>query len=288
VLSLVAAEGLDSEIRDLPTQSLESFYSHLLPLAREIRQSQPAMAPLFHLTNDVLLAAERAKTRREALSRIRSATRGYMRSEKTLAARAVRRALALIPAGATVLTHSASSLVEAVLLSAARPKRGKQARSGIRAICTESRPAGEGRQLALRLGSAGIRTTLIIDAAAGEALDDADLLLVGADTVTSKGLIHKVGTCVLATLARKQKVPCFAVATSRKLLPDRFLLDTWNLTRAAKEVTRVSHKNLTVLNRPFDLTPWKWLTGVVTEEGLLSRKDVVERLKRIRLAKGWA
>jgi translation initiation factor 2B subunit (eIF-2B alpha/beta/delta family) len=246
------------------------------------------MAPLFHLTNELLLAAERAKTRREALSRVRSATRRYMRSEKTLAARAARRALPLIPAGATVLTHSASSLVEAVLLRAAQPKRGKQARSGIRAICTESRPAGEGRQLTLRLASAGIQTTLVVDAAAGEVLDDADLLLVGADTVTPKGLIHKVGTRVLASLARKRKVPCFAVATSRKLLPDRFLLDTWNLPRAAKEVTRVSHKNLTVLNRPFDLTPWKWLTGVVTEDGLLSRDDVAHRLRNLPLSKEWA
>ena len=246
------------------------------------------MAPLFHLTNDLLLAAETAKMRREALSRIRSAARRYMQSEKTLAARAVRCALPLIPAGAAILTHSASSLVEAVLLRAARPKRGKQARSGIRAICTESRPAGEGRQLALRLAAAGIRTTLIIDAAAGEVLDAADLLLVGADTVTPKGLIHKMGTRMLASLARKRKVPCFAVATSRKLLPDRFLLDTWNSTRAAKEVTRVSHKNLTVLNRPFDLTPWKWLTGVVTEDGLLSRDDVSHRLKKMPLAKGWA
>lgn len=246
------------------------------------------MAPLFHLTNDLLLAAETAKTHHEALSRIRSATRRYLRSEKTLATRAVRRALPLIPAGATVLTHSASSLVEAALIRAGRPKRGKQARSGIRAICTESRPAGEGRQLALRLASAGVHTTLIIDAAAGEVLDDADLLLVGADTVTAKGVIHKVGTRVLASLARKRKVPCFAVATSRKLLPDRFLLDAWNLTRAAKEVTRVSHKNLTVLNRPFDLTPWKWLTGVVTEDGLLSRDDVAHRLERLPFSKGWA
>ncbi len=188
----MAAEGLTASAAKLSKNRRDPFLSDLLHLSHEIRRSQPAMAPLFHLANEALLATEDAKTPREALLKIRSATRRFLAQQSTLATRACGRALQVIPAGAAVLTHSGSSLVEAVIRRAAGRTRGKRFSSRIRVICTESRPAGEGSQLARRLARSGIPTTRVIDAAAGEALEEADLFLVGADTVTPKGLIHKI------------------------------------------------------------------------------------------------
>ncbi|MFQ5915656.1 MAG: translation initiation factor eIF-2B [Nitrospinota bacterium] len=286
-LARLAAECLTSSLPKLSGDTLESFLAALLHLTLEMRKSQPAMAPLFHLANDALRAAENAKTRGTAPIRVRAAVRRFLVRQGALAAQAVRQALPLIPPGATVLTHSASSLVETVLQRAAGKRRGMRSSSRIRVICTESRPAGEGSRLALRLARAQIPTTLLIDAAAGEALAEADLFLVGADSVTPKGLIHKVGTNALAGLARGRGIPCYAVATSQKLLPERYLLPTWNEAREASEVLGSSVPDLRVLNRPFDRTPWRRLSAVITEEGPLSKADVSRKLRELRPALGW-
>lgn len=283
-LARLAAEGLTSSAGAPRGKTLESFRESLLETALRMRAAQPAMAPLFHLANEALLAAEGARTRREAAARVRAAVRGFLARQKRAARGAVRSALPLIPAGATVLTHSASSLVEAALLRA----RSASASFRIRVICTESRPAGEGARLALRLARSQIPTTLVTDAASGEALAEADLLLVGADSATERGVIHKVGTSALAALAKERGIPRYALATSQKLLPERFLLPSWNETRDAREVLlKTAAPSLTVLNRPFDRTPWSRLSALITEDGVLSKTDVRRRLRGIRAAAGW-
>ncbi|MFQ5693124.1 MAG: hypothetical protein ACE5IM_08790 [Nitrospinota bacterium] len=286
-LARQTAAGLISTLPDLPGKDLESFRADLLRLARRVRASQPAMAPLFHLMNDVLQAAGDAATRREAVSRGRAAARRFLARQRSLEAGAVRRALCRVPAGATVMTHSASSLVEAVLLRAGGRRRGARPATLARVICTESRPAGEGSRLARRLARSGVPVTLVTDAAAAETLAEADLLLVGADCVTQKGLIHKVGTNALAAAAKRLGIPCHAVATSHKLLPERLLLPGWNESRGAGEVLRSAPPGLTVLNRPFDRTPWRRLTSVITEAGPLRRPDVCRLLREMAPARGW-
>ena len=284
-LAGLAANSLNASLSELSPSPKSGFLATLIDLADSIRRSQPAMAPLFHLANTALLAAETAEADPDLIVKVQTALRGFIRVQRTIGAQAIQRILPLLRPGSRILTHSASSLVETAIRHADRRQRGGV--KDIRVICTESRPAGEGIGLARRLSRAGIFTTLVTDAAAGEALSEADLFLTGADSVTQEGVIHKVGTSLIAEMAKKKKTPCFALATSQKLLPERFLSPSWRALREADEILRTSSRHLMVQNPTFDRTEWSRLTAVVTEEGPISRGEVSRHLRALRIAKSW-
>ncbi|GAG54283.1 unnamed protein product, partial [marine sediment metagenome] len=73
-------------------------------------------------------------------------------------------------------------------------------------ICTESRPANEGFCLAEKLGKEEIKVKLIVDSASFSLLPEIQLILVGADALSTQGLVNKIGTLGLALAAKKFKV----------------------------------------------------------------------------------
>ena len=91
--------------------------------------------------------------------------------------------------GATVLTHSNSATVREAF-SHDDPAK---------VLCTVSSPVEEGRTLVAELTDAGIDAELVEDADAPDRVREADVVLVGADTVFRDGTIcNKIGTIPLA------------------------------------------------------------------------------------------
>ena len=162
------------------------------------------------------------------------------------------RAAAVIPEGATVLTHSASSAVFAALTRVA----------GIRVIATESRPNLEGVKQARELRKLGIDVELIVDSAAGLHMARADFLLTGADAVTRAGVINKIGTAALVRAAMDQGVPRYAVCGSDKILPPGLALPP-EKPKPASEIAR----GIRASNYYFEETPLDWWTAIITEHG---------------------
>jgi translation initiation factor 2B subunit (eIF-2B alpha/beta/delta family) len=124
---------------------------------------------------------------------------------------------AIVTAGADVLsgptrvlTISASSAVQDTLVQAHR--RG----ANVSVTCLESRPGREGVTIANALAGAGIHARLAIDAAAAQLVREVDIVLVGGDTLSQCGLIHKVGTLGLALAAHHCDVPVYVLAGSLK------------------------------------------------------------------------
>jgi translation initiation factor eIF-2B subunit delta len=195
-------------------------------VARTLVKSQPAMAPLRWLESR-LAAGEDPE---------------YLARHLILAAgEAASHAAALIPKRSVVLTHSDSSTVERAFQSAARP---------FRIVVTESRPLGEGIRFARRLEGQGFPVTLIPDASVSLWISRVDLVMVGADAVTSAGLVNKVGTRTLALAAREAAVPFYVVCSSDKIVP----------------------KVQTGKDDLFDLTPLPLITRVITDLGLSARQ----------------
>ena len=117
------------------------------------------------------------------------------------ATEAARRVAELIPSGATVLTHSSSTVAEALHLL-----RGRAT-----VIFTESRPRLEGHRLASWLSAAEMTGQLVTtDAQLGHFAAQADVALVGADSVLADGaVVNKVGTYLLALAARDHDLPFY-------------------------------------------------------------------------------
>lgn len=83
--------------------------------------------------------------------------------------------------------HSASSLH-----SGMHCPRPAAAGRTFRVVVCESRPLNEGATLANTLADAGVDVTLITDAQAGMFVGRADIVLVGADSLTQDAVVNKV------------------------------------------------------------------------------------------------
>ncbi|MCZ2808974.1 MAG: S-methyl-5-thioribose-1-phosphate isomerase, partial [Candidatus Bathyarchaeota archaeon] len=113
-----------------------------------------------------------------------------------------------------VLTHCHSSTVTHML------RRAKLEGKSFEVICTESRPAFQGRITAKEMLDAGIETTLIVDSAVRYFMNEVDLVVVGADAITSEGnVINKIGTSMVALAAKEARTPFYVISELLKFDP---------------------------------------------------------------------
>lgn len=88
-----------------------------------------------------------------------------------------------------VLMHSYSSTLMGIFQSAANDKKH------FKVICTESRPLRESRNAVNVLTRLGIETMFISDASVYEFMNEADMIIMGADTLCTNGdVANKMGS----------------------------------------------------------------------------------------------
>jgi methylthioribose-1-phosphate isomerase len=207
---------------------------------------------------------------------------------------------AVVPQTANILTHcNAGSLATVdygttLGIVRAAIEAGKQ----VHVWVDETRPRLQGARLtAFELMRDGIPMTLIADNAAGMLmrLGRVDLVLFGADRVAANGdVANKIGSYKLAVIARENGVPCYSVVPTPTIdlsLAHGDLIPIEE--RSAREVTHVGAEQIApdgvpVYNPAFDVTPHRYLTGIITEEGIcyppfeMSFRRAVEAAERRR------
>jgi methylthioribose-1-phosphate isomerase len=113
---------------------------------------------------------------------------------------------------------------------------------------------------------------------------EVNLVLVGADRVAENGdIANKIGTFEKAVLAHEHAIPFYVAAPistfdfqapTGKHIPIE--------ERDARELTHLQGKSVyeaPVRNPAFDVTPAKYITGIVTEEGIF-RPEEIRNLKK--------
>ncbi|MCX6605543.1 MAG: S-methyl-5-thioribose-1-phosphate isomerase [Acidobacteria bacterium] len=187
---------------------------------------------------------------------------------------------ALVPDHKTVLTHcNAGALATAGYGTALGVIRAAVAAGKtIDVFADETRPFLQGARLtAWELQQDGIPTTLITDNMAGHFLKSGRIgcVVVGADRIAANGdVANKIGTYSVAVLAKENGVPFYVAAPISTLdltLTDGSLIPIEE--RAAKEVTEVygvpvAPEGIAVLNPAFDVTPHRYVMGIITEKGV--------------------
>ncbi len=143
----------------------------------------------------------------------------------------------------------------------------------------ETRPLLQGARLTCwELLRHKIDTTLICDNMAASLMGKkhVDIIFAGADRIASNGdTANKIGTYMLAVLARYHGIPFYIVAPRSTFdLAIKTAKQIPIEERASEEVTHfagvaTAPKGVKVYNPAFDVTPAKLITGIVTEYGII-------------------
>jgi translation initiation factor 2B subunit (eIF-2B alpha/beta/delta family) len=219
-----------------------------------------------------LLALESTSVQDAPQPRVRGVVQAFL-EDLTRANESLAKAiLGLLPPGARILTFSYSSSILAVLLEA-------HARHRLSAVfCTESRPMLEGQRLARELAGAGIAVELGVDAAIATFTERADLALVGADSLTIRGVINKLGTTSLALACRHAGIPCYVVADDQKWFPAGAAAPAFSQLKPEAEVWSNPPTGVTIWNAYFECTPMTLFSGIVGEGGLRGPAELLRQL----------
>lgn len=248
--------------------SADELKSLLVDVSRELTSAQPAMAPLFHLSNGVLLATRDCKTADEIVKNCDLELDAFEQRLCSSASRIADHVRELIPPGELVFAYSFSSTVVSSLLHA------RSIGKFFRVVCTEARPSQEGRKLATMLASSGLEVIHTFDSAMGLVLPQCRVAFMGCDAVSRPGIVNKVGSWLLALACREMQIPLYALCGSEKFVdPDRFF-EFETHERPAQEVWGQAPTGVRVLNKQFELIPFKWIAGLVTEHGIMQEKDI--------------
>ncbi|NJF24842.1 translation initiation factor IF-2B subunit alpha [Thermococcus sp. Bubb.Bath] len=248
--SWLAMKGAEAYIALAETFEGEELEEAVKEMKTEVPSVNRTMASLYNLARFIPVTGDPAVVRAKAEEFIKLAEEakreiGNIGSE-------------LIDENEVVITHSFSSAVLEVFKSARR--NGKR----FRVILTESAPDYEGIALANELHSLGIPHEVITDAQLGLFAKNATLALVGADNIARDGAIfNKAGTYPLALACHDVGVPFYAAAESFKLHPE---LTSDEVEIVERPYTRQGYK---IRNFIFDVTPWRYVRGIITEFGVL-------------------
>jgi methylthioribose-1-phosphate isomerase len=167
----------------------------------------------------------------------------------------------------------------------------KEQNYNIHVYVDETRPLGQGARLTLwELMHNDIACTLITDSMSGSLMKDEkiDLVLFGADRISKNGdVANKIGTYNLAALARLHGIPCYAVAPSSTFDMDLESGDKIEIEqRNSNEILHIYGYNdnlrdeVEVYNPAFDVTPAEFLSGIITEQGII-KQPISENLPKL-------
>ena len=152
----------------------------------------------------------------------------------------------------------------------------------------ETRPRGQGARLtAWELENENIPHTIIPDNAAAYLMDQGkiDIVIVGADRVAKNGdVANKIGTLEKAIIAKEYGVPFYVAAPTSTFdencktgadIPieerseDEVLYQTGPDKNGVQHTILVASPGSSAFNPAFDVTPAKYITGIITENGVI-------------------
>ncbi|HLW22576.1 MAG TPA: S-methyl-5-thioribose-1-phosphate isomerase [Sphaerochaetaceae bacterium] len=202
----------------------------------------------------------------------------------------------IVPDGATILTHCNTGALATAGWGTALGVIKEAFYSGkqIFVYADETRPRLQGARLtAWELTQAKIPSKLIPDSVAATLIRDGkiDLVILGGDRVAANGdVCNKIGTFMLSALCKLYGVPFYSAVPISTI--DFSIQTGADIPIEERDSTEVSHigdvqvapDGMEVYNPAFDVTPHQFITGIITEEGILYppfQKRIAELKQRL-------
>ena len=293
-IGVAAAYGMALGALEFKGSGPALFRDHMRQVAGKLAGTRPTAVNLFWAIEKTLaigLAAseESVDAARQALL---NAAHRMAREDVEANRRMGAYGAVLLPDRGTVLTHcNAGALATvdygtALGVIRAAVEQGKQ----IRVFADETRPFLQGARLTTwELMADGIPVTLITDNMAGHFMQRGavDAVVVGADRIAANGdVANKIGTYSVAVLARENGIPFYVAAPVSTV--DLSIASGQEIVieeRDPREVLyigdrRIAPEGVDVANPAFDVTPHRYVTAIITENGV-ARPPFDETLRAV-------
>lgn len=299
LIGITAAYGMAlavNELKDLETQKLKN---KLKAIGEEIKQSRPTAINLNWAVDLILNDINSLQNTSEIINSIKKRARWIHEDDADRCAKIGQNGSSIIPKSGRVLTICNTGALATggigtafgVILTAYEKHKD------IKVFAAETRPRQQGARLTtFEFIENGIECTLISDTACGYLMNtgEVDVVIAGADRIAANGdTANKIGTYQLSVLAHENKIPFYIAAP----------LSTFDISiksgsdipieeRNAEEVLKINEKSICALgtkvrNPAFDVTPAKYITGIITEAGILKgdyKSEINKVFNRVLIA----
>jgi methylthioribose-1-phosphate isomerase len=293
-IGVAAAEGLAMLAKKTDTADQQEFYRQFKEIADYLATSRPTAVNLFWALNRMdafcrdHLDLPVDQLKQELIAESRRIREEDVQISRNIGAIGFKIMQQVRKPGHPVgiLTHcNAGTLATAKYGTATAPmytalEQG-WAGTDMHVYCDETRPLLQGARLtSFELYNAGITTTLQCDNMVSMLMQQGriDVVFVGCDRVAANGdAANKIGTSGVAILAKHYGVPFYVCAPSSTIDHDTPTGAQIPIEmRDPDEVTemwykeRMAPEGVDVFNPAFDVTDHSLITGIITENGLLS------------------
>lgn len=193
---------------------------------------------------------------------------------------------ALIKDGDRILTHCNAGALATVDYGTALAvvRMAHYDGKAIYVYVDETRPRLQGAKLtAWELSQEGIPHAIIADNAAGHFMrrGEIDIVITGADRVAANGdVANKIGTYQKAVLAKENQIPLYIAAPLSTI--DRTCASGDDIPIEERDENEILHfdgkriapRDSPARNPAFDVTPARYIRGIITEKGIIKPEAV--------------
>ena len=298
-IGIVGAFGLAMCMNRFRARNLQAFDKEFLRVKRYLYISRPTAVSLTWTLDRMercyyeTLEETKDLTPLDAMKKIRerltSEARAIKLEDVSKCLSIAESAFSLLKPGSGILTYcNAGHLATSRYGTALGPIYYAQQKGYMPKVYTcETRPMLQGSRLtAFELPKAGVDVTLICDNMASDVMrrGKIDIVFFGCDRIAANGdVANKVGSSMIAILAKHYGIPCYSIGPVNTI---DFNTPTGNdiviEERPAFEITEMyfdkpmAPKGVKVYNPAFDITPAELLTGIITEKGIISPKELAK------------
>jgi methylthioribose-1-phosphate isomerase len=287
-IGVAAAGGIALGAQALTTGTPEEIATHIEHICHTLAQTRPTAINLFWAIERLRACARQHYTAPlpELQQALYAEAQRVFDEDIAINRRIGVAGLSLVPAGSTILTHcNAGALATAGYGTALGVIRAAHfAGLGIQVFADETRPFLQGARLTTwELQRDHIPVTLITDNMAGYFMQAGkiDLVIVGADRIAANGdTANKIGTYSVAVLAKEHQIPFYIAAPLSTI--DRATATGADIPieqRHGDEIRlvgtqRIAAPDIEVANPAFDVTPARYIRGIITEAGVAMPPNV--------------
>lgn len=289
-IGVAAAYGMYLGAREIQTDDRETFLSQLESVAQQLRLTRPTAVNLFWAIARML------KTAYETLGSVEQLKVSLLKTAQSIQLEDLQTCQAIGDRGLEVLPKNPQQLcILTYCNTGALATAGYGTALGVvrsawregrlaRVYASETRPRLQGAKLtAWECIQEEIPVTLITDNMAAHCMNRGliDAVIVGADRIAANGdTANKIGTYSLAIVAKAHNIPFFVAAPLSTV--DFDLADGMKIPIEERHPSEIYQIGETVIcpprvefyNPAFDVTPAQYITGIITEKGVVTPKEL--------------